>query len=48
MKFWNLLRWLGTAAFVGVWLLSCLSTPSTSTEPNGGNPLPHAAPAFSH
>jgi hypothetical protein len=46
MKFWNILRWLGTAFFLGVWLLSCASAPTDSSTATQAPP--HAAPEFQH
>jgi hypothetical protein len=46
MKFWTLLRWLGTALFLVVCMLSCVSAPTDSSTAT--QPALHTAPVFQH
>jgi hypothetical protein len=45
MRFWTLLRLVGSALFLSVLLLAWLGTDS---QPAADGPALHAAPAFSH
>ncbi len=44
MNFWTALRWVGTALFVGAWLMSC--TGPVADGKGGSSPALKAAPTF--